>query len=165
MKFLYFIYFAISISGLSCTDNSVQKNKPVNYSDTTGIVKSKPGSSFSDTIKINFKAAVFYNPDSLQLIQIRSITSMDIFESTMHDCFYQMRNATIVLNKFYPQIKIINSTNARYLQFEKASGEKEIIDLNTKNDSCGIIIFDGKKSPLLTDMTNIESDLGFYFSK
>jgi hypothetical protein len=37
--------------------------------------------------------------------------------------------------------------------------------LNDKNDPFGIFLFDGVQSPRLVDMTNIESELGFYFSK
>jgi hypothetical protein len=39
-----------------------------------------------------------------------------------------------------------------------------VIDLNTQNDPCGIFIFDGHKKAKLADMTNIDSELGFYFS-
>jgi hypothetical protein len=55
--------------------------------------------------------------------------------------------------------------NGRYILFKKSDGKVEVIDLNTKNDPCGLFIFDGQKSPLLVDMTNIDTDLGFYFSK
>ena len=43
--------------------------------------------------------------------------------------------------------------------------EKNTIDLNTQNDPCGILLFDGRQAPRLVDMTNIETELGFYFSK
>jgi len=50
--------------------------------------------------------------------------------------------------------------------FENGSnGKVEVIDLNTKNDPCGLFVFNGQKPPLLVDMTNIDTDLGFYFSK
>ena len=71
----------------------------------------------------------------------------------------------MVLKIYYPLIKITDVKKARYLLFEKANGKKEYIDLNTKNDPCGIFIFDGQKAPQLVDMTNIESELGFYFLK
>ena len=88
-----------------------------------------------------------------------------IFESMVHDCFFQMRNSRMVLKKNHTQVKIIEVKNARYLLFINAAGEKEAIDLNTKNDPCGLFIFDGVKAPRLVDMTNIDSELGFYFSE
>lgn len=148
-----------------------RSNSPRDYTTDAGkndykdTIQRKPPSSFPDTITIDFPAAVFYNPDSLQIEKLKVITDTMIFESIMHDCFYQVRHSLIVLKKYYPRIKIIEVTNARYLLFEKAGGEKEYIDLNTKNDPCGIFIFDGQKASLQADMTNIESELGFYFSK
>ena len=83
----------------------------------------------------------------------------------MHDCFYQMRYSRVVLKRSYPQIHILEVKKARYLLFELKGGQKEYIDLNAKNDASGIFIFDGQKAPRLVDMTNIDSELGFYFSR
>ena len=158
---LFFIIF-------SCTNNTVSNKKEeinkVNTITTTKASKKPPG-TYQDTLTINLPAAVFYHPDSLQLEKIKAITDTMVYEGTMHDCFYQMRNSRFVLKKYYPRIKIIEVKNARFLLFEKTGGEKEYIDLNTKNDPCGMFIFDGQKAPRLVDMTNIESELGFYFSK
>ena len=129
------------------------------------ISHQKPPSSFSDTVIIGNTAAVFYNPDSLQLEKIKAVTDSMIYESGLHDCFYQMRNARNVLTSNYPQIKIHEVNKARYLLFKKNSGESDLIDLNSKGDACGIILFDGYKTPVQVDMTNINSELGFYFSK
>ena len=161
--FLFFLLPAllyVSCSG-SSRHNTTNAGKN-NYNDT---IRRKPPGSFSDTIIVGFPAAVFYNPDSLQLKKIEAVTDTMTFKSTMHDCFYQMRNSRIVLKQYYPGIKITDVKNARYLLFEKANGQKECIDLNTQNDPCGIFIFDGFKKAQLVDMTNIDSELGFYFSK
>ena len=64
-----------------------------------------------------------------------------------------------------PRWKVREVVNGRYILFKKSDGKVEVIDLNTKNDPCGLFIFDGQKSPLLVDITNIDTDLGFYFSK
>lgn len=125
----------------------------------------KPPSSFEDTLAITFPSAVFYNPDSLQLEKIKSINNKMIFESLTHDCFFQMRNARMVLKKYWPHIHIIETSKARYLLFIKADGSKTVIDLNAKNDICGIFIFDRLKDPELIDMMNVDTELGFYFKK
>ena len=88
-----------------------------------------------------------------------------IFESMVHDCFYQIKNARMVLKKQWPQVKIIETSRARYLLFIKADKSKICIDLDTKNDMCGLFLFDGKKDPVLTDMTNIDTALKFYFEE
>lgn len=146
----------------SATNHANDKNVIKEYKDT---LHRKPPSSFSDSISVGYPVAVFYQPDSLQLLKIKAITDTMVFESTMHELFYQMRNSRIVLKQYYPGIKITEVTNARYLIFNKAGGDKVRLDLNTKDDPCGLIIFDGKKSPQLVDMTNVDTELGFYFSK
>lgn len=123
----------------------------------------KPPSSYTDTIKPGFPVAVFYHPDSLQVVQFKKVNDSMVFASIIHENFYQMRNSRIILSKYYLYIKQLEVTNARYLLFEKAGGEKICIDLDTRKDPFGLIVFDGRKDPLAVDMTNIDSELGFYF--
>ena len=163
-RWLWFLFFPmISLLSVSCSNSTRQHGTDTETHDYKNTIRRKPPGSFSDTITIDFPAAVFYSPDSLQLEKIKAITDTMIFGSTFHDCFYQMRNSRIVL-KHYPHIKIIEVKKARYLLFEKNGSEIESIDLDTKDDPCGIFIFDGNKKPRLVDMMNINSELGFYFS-
>ena len=161
-----FLFFLLSfILYVSCSNSPRNLTSDAGEKDYKDTIKRKPPSSFSDTITIDFPAAVFYNPDSLQIEKLKAITDTMVYESTMHDCFYLMKNSRFVLKKYYPHIKILEVKNARYLLFKMAGGEKEYIDLNTKNDPCGIFIFDSKKASQQVDMANIDSELGFYFPK
>ena len=160
---LFFITFLLT----GCTDRGSKKDKtgqqetippiPVRYK--------KPPSSFSDTLVIDNMSAVFYNPDSLQLDKIKAISKKEIYETEVHNCFFLMRNARIVLKKNWPKIHIIETKTNRYLLFTKADKRNTCIDLNTQGDMCGIFLFDGKKEPELADMMNIDTALGFYFKK
>ncbi len=150
---------------VSCTESSQQTAEKKEGNSQTNRVRTKPPSSFSDTVIVDFPVAVFYNPDSIQLKKIKAVTDPMIFEGTMHDCFYQMRNSRTILKQYYPKVKVKEVVNKRYILFKKSNGKVEVIDLNTKNDPCGLFVFNGQKPPLLVDMTNIDTDLGFYFSK
>lgn len=163
-KSLSLIFILAVMLNLSCSDSAKPANQHYNDTENNKPEKSKPPSSYSDTIKINSPAAVFFNPDSLQLEKIKTITEPAIFESQTHEFFYQMRNSRIVLQKYYPHIKIIEVKNVRYLQFIHQDGKELYYDLNDQNDPFGVFLFDGRKSPALADMTNIDSELGFYFS-
>ncbi len=125
----------------------------------------KPGSTYQDSLHIKQSAAVFYHPDSLQLLQIKEVMDSSIYDSNMHELFYQMRNARLVIKKYWPEIKIIESKNIRFLIFHKKDGNEEITDLDKKNDTYGLIVFDPIKAPELVDMTNIETPLSIYFKK
>ncbi len=164
MNFRIFIFF-ILVTGLSCTGPS-PKTKPVqNRQENKYDPNNKPPSSFSDTVGINSSAAVFYSPDSVQLEKIRSVMDSGAFEANMHEFFFLMRNARLVIKKNRPQLNIIEAKNLRYLLFSKTDKTTECLDLDKKPDAYGLFIFDGQKSPQLVDMSNIDTQLGFYFSK
>ena len=159
----YFLPILVLMIQMGCSGSHSKENQADQSLKEKTLRPIKPGSSYSDTIKIKSAAAVFYSPDSAQLDKLKAITDKMIFESTMHECFYQMRNSRNILKKFYKHIQVTEVTNARYVVFEKRNGEKEYVDLNTQGNPCGLFIFDGSKSYKLVDMTNIETELGFYF--
>lgn len=150
---------------ISCTDQKQGEAKSKTENNSRGNDKNKPPASYTDTLTIDFPAAVFYYPDSLQFEKIKAITDSMIFDSAVHDCFFQMRNARMVLKKNLPTVKIIETSKARYLQFMKSDKNIIITDLDTKNDMCGIILFNGMKDPVLIDMMNIDSEWDYYFRK
>ena len=157
---LLFIFSLIACSEMTRDSKSVkalpEKKKTNN---------SKPPSSFSDTLIINFPAAIFYSPDSLQLERIKAITDSSIFESSTHEYFYQMKYSRNLIQKSFTSLKIVEISNMRYLLFISNTGVEECVDLDTRNDFCGILLFDGYKKAKQADMTNIDTELGFYFSK
>ena len=165
ISFQFCAYFLPVIVSLSCSDSPRETKQTQTKIENKDPPENKPPGSFSDTLKINSAAAVFYSPDSLQLEKIKSVTDTKIFEATIHEYFYLTRNAHFVIKKYYPHLKIIEGKNVRYLLFIRADKSTDCIDLDTKKDVYGLFIFDRRKPPLLTDMANIETDLGFYFSK
>jgi len=123
----------------------------------------KPPSSFNDTLTIDHKSAVFYSPDSLQMEKIQLVNEKNVMAYIKHDCYYQMQNARLSLKNDWPKVKIIEVSRARYLSFAKSTGAAIVIDLNEKNDICGLFIFDGKQDPVLVDMPNVDTFLNQYF--
>lgn len=129
------------------------------------VITKKPASSFIDTLQITGTAAVFFNPDSIQWQQLKKNTDPQVFDSNQHDCYYQQRNARIVIKKDWRQVKITEAVNKRFLHFISPNQAGVVIDLNGKNDWCGILLFKEGKQPQLVDMTNIETALYDYFGK
>jgi hypothetical protein len=156
-----FILFACS-----CSQSPEKNNQQVKKDPTPKppIVK-KPPSSFNDTVFIDRKSAVFYNPDSLQLQKIKSVNEERVYATITHDCFYMMQNARNVIKQYWPHIKIVEAIKARYLLFVKNDKSRICIDLDTKNDICGLYLFDPKKNPELANMPNINTSMGFYFGQ
>src|SRR6185503_7639663 len=131
-------------------------DKKIIPGDTASLNYRKPASGFNDTLVITMKAAVFYNPDSLQLEKIKSVSKKMIFDNDVHDCFYQMRNARMVLKTYWPQVHIIEASAVRYLLFIRKGIPSACIDLDSRNEMCGIYLFDPVKDPQFIDMMNID---------
>jgi len=149
-----------------CSQSPEKNNKQVEKDQASKHPNiKKPPSSFDDTTIINQASAVFYNSDSQQMEKIKSVNEKRIYETITHDCYYQMQNARNVIRQYWPQIRMVEVIKARYLEFVKADKSKIYIDLNAKNDICGLFLFDPKKDPELVDMPNIDTFLGFYFGK
>ena len=166
IRFLTVLITAVWPYGCSHPGNSNKKNRQTqDKSPAPPVVYKKPASGFNDTLIVRGKAAVFYMADSVQLERIKAITEKMVYESNNHDCFYQMRNARFVLKKYWPGVPVIETSVARYLLFVNADKSSVCIDLNTKNDQCGIFLFEDDKAPKLADMTNIDTELGFYFPR
>jgi hypothetical protein len=124
----------------------------------------KPPATRTDTLVIRGWSAVFFSADTFQLEKLKSSLPKMEFESNKHDCYYQSRNAKNVLRTYWPTVSVLETTS-RYLLFIRNDSSRLSIDLDTKNEICGNFLFDGQKDPLLVDMTNIDTELGFYFQK
>lgn len=156
-----FLFFAGSL--LFTINNSCIEAPRRNKSGKNTATTSKPPSSFADTVTITHPAAVFYSPDSLQLEKIKSLTDPVIFDGSIHEYYYLMRNAKMVIAKTMPRLKIIEAKNVRYLLFTRHGNQKDCIDLNSYSNASGLFLFNGVKAPLESDMANIETVLGSYF--
>jgi hypothetical protein len=157
---------AIILLTCSCSSSSEQSNKQGGKDQTRehAIVK-KPPSSFEDTVMVDRESAIFYNPDSLQLEKIKLANEKDVYGTMTHDCYYMMQNARNVIRQHWPRIRIVEVMKARWLLFVKKDKSKMYIDLNARNDICGLFLFDPKKDPEPVDMPNIDTFLGFYFGQ
>jgi len=158
--------YIVSVLSLtaSCSSNPLQ-DKEKKASPSTHQLLTKPPSNFNDTMQIDSRVAVFYLPDSLQLEKIKELTDSSIFEAAMHEYFFQMRNARMSMKRDWSLLKIVEAKNIRFLLFKGKDNDSTYIDLNTKNDSHGLFLFQPGKKPHYADMMNIDTELGYYFKK
>ncbi len=157
---------AIVLMACSCSSSPEQNNKQVEKDPVPKhVIVQKPPSSFEDTVTIDRESAVFFNPDSLQLEKIRSVNEKNVYGTITHDCYYMMQNARNVIRQHWPRIRIVEVMKARWLLFVKKDKSKMYIDLNARNNICGLFLFDPNKDPEPVDMPNIDTFLGFYFGQ
>jgi len=161
--FLASLIIFLSSFLISCADRDVKRKVHTQTKEVKA--RNKVPGSYSDTIKIKSAAAVFFYPDSMQLEKMRVSMDSMIFKSTDHECFYLMKNARTSLKVNWPKVQIFDASKVRYLLFIKEDKSQICIDLNTKNDMCGLFLFNQVKDPLEADMANIDTALDFYFLK
>lgn len=157
------IFFFGVFTLMACVQGTQNNQANMSLTETKESVL-KPSSSFSDTLVVNTRCAVFYEPDSLQLEKIKAAISDQLFKGSMHEYFYQIRNAHSFLKQHWPQVKIIEARKVRYIQFLRSDKKPVVIDID-QYDPYGMFVFDKRKAPQLIDMTNIETQVPDYFSK
>jgi hypothetical protein len=161
-----FISFLIYLLSASCSGGSSQtspdKQNPVTPKRD---LRKKSPSSFQDSLIVKSRSVIFFEPDSLQMEKIKMVNDKAIFESLTHDCFYQMKYARTVLEKYWQSVPVLFASKIRWLIFIKSNGADSTIDLNKIDPICGVYLFDPQKNPARIDMTNIETQLHFYFGK
>lgn len=144
-----------------CSSHSVSKEGTVPAPAAVKTI-SKPGSSFQDTLIIKEVTAVFFRPDTAQLLRLKAITDSMAFDGSMHEYFYQQRNARMVITKTWPAIKIVEADHYRFLLFIKKDNTQDLLDLDKIPDPLGLLVFNRLKAPLLIDMMNLETGISFY---
>ena len=161
----FFLGLTVTIFLLSCSGkkNSTKKIETKVPVDSMHHAFNKPASGYTDTLRITSKSAVFFTLDSNQFKKLQQLLPDVEYQTEVHNCFYQMRNARNVLHQYWPTVKIIEATRVRYLLFIKNDQKNTCIDLDGKIDNCGIFLFDGKKEPEFIDMMNVDTALHFYF--
>ena len=145
-----------------CSEPGKKNNHP-SSDKSSGTIRLKPGASFQDTMVIRETCVLFYEPDSLQKEKIRAISEPAIFQGSTHEFFFQQKTAHAFLKKYWPEVRIINAKNVRYLLFIRKNKSTELIDLDKLGDSYGMIAFSPTKKPQQLDMTNIETQIPDYF--
>jgi hypothetical protein len=171
LKILYTLSFIVStimiMLSSSCNTNNSNKKIPVIPPQNQSNIKQikKAASTYQDTLTIYNPAAVFYHPDSMQLVKIKAQSDTAFYEASMHEYFYQMRTARITMQKTWPRLSIIDSKKYRFLLFVKKDGTKQCVDLDKKNDPFGLLVFNTKKDAQVVDMMNVETYIWFYLKE
>ncbi len=154
------LVFFIVQSGCKCKPHKIK-----NHTNEHLKPFRKPGSTAQDSFHINNRSVVIFYPDSLQLENTRSVMDSSVFDGTMHEYYYQIRNAKNVLRTYWPALQSFELKNYRYLVFHNMDSISITIDLDEKNDLFGMFLYMHEKPPQLIDMTNIETALSNYFTK
>ncbi|HET7897700.1 MAG TPA: hypothetical protein VFL47_08520, partial [Flavisolibacter sp.] len=114
-----------------------------------------------DTLTIDRKAAVFYQPDSLQMEKrMKQVGEADFRAGADDYIFYVNRSAEYLEKHGLP---VLDAKNKKYLKFVSVDKQTQVIKLDSLEELWGMYLFEPKKKPYAADMTVIEDEYKKYY--
>lgn len=162
----------LSLTVFSCVTNDLKQETKsdafISSADTTQKVdtlKAQIGLQTSpldtDTLTIDKKAAVFYQPDSLQMEKRMKQVGEADFRVGADDYIYYVNTSAEYLEK--QGLRVLDAKNKKYLKFVLADKRVQVIKLDTLEEFWGMYLFDPKKNAHAADMTIIEDEYKNYY--
>lgn len=166
------ILLLLTFTACSCaTNDQKQKHESdavISSADTTQklvIPKAQTAPQTSpldaDTLTVGSKAAVFYQPDSLQINKRMKEVGEADFRAGADDYIYYINTSVEYLEK--EGLRVFDAKNKNYLKFVLADKRVQVIKLDTLQELWGIYLFDPKKKPYVADITIIEDEYKSYY--
>jgi len=169
MRPLLRLLLLYSLTLASCVTNDEKQNSQSSSFDTRQVTdttqqkgtKIKKAVIASDTLTIDAKSAVFYQPDSLQIKKRMKEVGEKDFRAGMDDYIYSVNTSAEYLEK--QGLTVIDAKGKKFLEFIAADKKFYLIKLDTMQELWGMYLFDPTKRPYYADMTMIEDDYKNYF--
>ena len=121
-----------------------------------------PITANNDTLEINSKAAVYYEPDSTKIAQAKIKNETDFYTATDDNLYYISSS-----RKFLDSVKIniLDSKGKKFLKFIMVNNKIHIVKTDTLQTLWGLYLFDGLNTPVEADMTTVDLSYTEYFKK
>ena len=169
MRPLFKLLLLYSLTLASCAaDEKTQDFKSSSFdttqaTDTTqqSETKIKKAVITSDTLTIDTKSAVFFQPDSLQIKKRMQEVGEKDFRAGMDDYIYSINTSAEYLEK--QGLTVVDAKGKKILKFITEDKKFHLIKLDTLQELWGMYLFDPTKKPYYADMTMIEDDYKNYF--
>lgn len=115
----------------------------------------------SDTLTIDGRSAVFFQPDSLQMEERMKKVGEKDFRAGADDYIYYINISAEFLEK--QGLPVMNAKGKKYLKFVTSDKKVELVKLDTLSELWGMYLFDPEKKPHYADIVEIEEDYKNYF--
>lgn len=148
----------------ACGNNKQQEESIVTDSlqgEQIDTIPEAPFTQLGDTLTIAGKAAVAYQPDSLQVEKRKAALGEEDFYIGADDFLFYLNTSYNYLRR--QGLPVMDATGKKYLQFITADKKGHLLKLDTLADLWGIFLFDGTKAPRQVDLTAIEAEYKNYY--
>lgn len=160
-----------SLALASCADSSHQDRITIkstqvdttHQSDTThrGLSSTTTNVTSNDTLFVDRKAAVFIEPDSLQIEKSKKQVGEEDFYTGADDYLFYINTA----HKFLDSINLttLNSKDKKFVKFIHSDKTYQVLKLDMLDELWSIYFFDPTKKAKQVDMTTIDEEYKSYF--
>ncbi|HJW16071.1 MAG TPA: hypothetical protein VJ499_03075 [Flavisolibacter sp.] len=114
-----------------------------------------------DTLTIDKKAAVFYQPDSMLMEKRMNQVGAEDFRKGADDYIYYINSSAEYLEN--QGLPVLDAKNRKYLKFIFEDRKEYVIKTDTLKELWGMFLFDPRKKPYAADMTIIEDEYKNYY--
>ena len=151
---------------ISCNENKKKDIKKSNVVNRKIIIskdkKSKDLLSAvnSDTLVINYKCAVIYDPTEKSIQRSKKDVNEENFDIGLDDVLFYISESTEYLES--KKIKVITTENNKILKFNSNDKNMAIINLDLEKEMFGIYLFDPKQKPKKVNIIDISDEFESY---
>lgn len=151
---------------ISCNENKkkdIEKSNVVNRKII--ISKDKKSKDLlsavnSDTLVINYKCAVIYEPTEKSIQRSKKDVNEENFDIGLDDVLFYISESTEYLES--KKIKVITTENNKILKFNSNDKNMTIINLDLEKEMFGIYLFDPKQKPKKVNIIDISDEFESY---
>ena len=115
----------------------------------------------ADTLTVNNKTAVFFQPDSAQMEEQKRVVGSRKFMSGVDDNISNVSTSTQYLAQ--QGLPVVEAIDKKFIKFVSADNTVQVIKLDTMQKLWGAYLFDPKKAPQVADIAKIDKDFKRYF--
>ena len=161
----------LSLTLASCADSSHQDTPFIRSSqgdttfqtDTTHrtLTASPTNSPNNDTLIVDRQAAVFIEPDTLQIEKRKKQVGEEDFYTGADDYLFYMNTA----HEFLDSVKLttLNTKDKKFIKFITSDKTQQVIRLDKLDELWSIYFFEPTKKAKQVDMTIIDEEYKSYF--
>lgn len=163
-KYLLPLFALCCICGSACNSHNGSANNEavVSAKDTAPHAIDPANTTIqNDTLIIDRKAAVFFEPDSLQIEKRKAAIGEDNFFIGVEDYAYYLSMSHDYLDS--ARLRLLDARGKRFLKFIGNQPPNQIIRLDTVPELWGIYFFEPAKKAKRINMTMIEEEYRGYF--
>lgn len=143
----------------ACGGKSTKKESAI--TDSTKQSISPTVMNTTDTLVIDKNAAIYYNPDSIQMAKWKKDVGEKDFETVADDWSFYINSANEFLKT--TTLPVEDASGKKVLKFIKADRTVTLIRLDTLSNFWGYYLFSTGKAPQFADITMMEDSYKKYF--